>query len=151
MERTWIVVASHSQAHVFCRLGNRAEVEEVFAVGNPSGRAKNAELVSGPPGRSTDNRMRGRHSYSNEETPKEHVVLVFYRELMARLDLAYSQHQYTRLELVAEPHLLGILRGLLSEQLRRIVTHEIHKDIAHERADEIAARLQQEEKKNRRP
>jgi protein required for attachment to host cells len=65
----------------------------------------------------------------------------FYRELARQLDISFSQHRFSELVLVAEPRLLGVIRPLLSEQLRRIVRTELHKDITFETSKEIEERV----------
>lgn len=143
MEKTWIVLANHSVARVLAMTSAKSDIEPVLTVENPHGRSKNAQLVTAAPGRATDNRMRARHSYSNEEDPKEHAVRTFYRELIDQLDRAYSRHQFSSLILIAEPRLLGLLRSLLTKQLRRIVQNEIHQEVVHETPEQIRARLEQ--------
>jgi protein required for attachment to host cells len=117
------------------------EIREVFALGNASGTLKNIDIDSDAPGRASDNRMRARHAYSTEQEPRERLLQTFYRDFLQGIDTALSQHKFSQLVLVAEPRLLGLVRSLLSGQLKRVVRAEIPKDVTYEGSREIQARV----------
>ncbi len=141
METTWIVVASRDEVRVFEMLRPDEELREVLDLGNASGRLKNIDIDSDAPGRASDNRMRARHAYSSEQEPRDRQLQNFYRDFLGSIDTSLSQHRFSRLVLVAEPRLLGLMRSLLSEQLSRAVRAEIPKDITYEGTREIQARV----------
>jgi protein required for attachment to host cells len=140
METTWIVVASRDEVRIFSRRGREHLVLEKD-IGNPLGRLKEGDLVSDKQGASTDNRMRARQSYSTEESARERALKDFYREVCEQLDHALATHQFNQLVLIAEPRLLGYVRGILSKNLLRVVSQEIPKDLSMERDLEIEQRL----------
>lgn len=141
METTWIVVASRDEVRVFEMLRPDDELREVLGLGNASGTLKNIDIDSDAPGRASDNRMRARHAYSSEQEPRERLLQNFYRDFLRSMDTSLSQHRFSRLVLVAEPRLLGLMRSLLSEQLSRAVRAEIPKDVTYEGSREIQARV----------
>jgi protein required for attachment to host cells len=141
METTWIVVASRSEVRVFEMARADEELREVIGVGNASGKLKNIDIDSDAPGRASDNRMRARHAYSTEQEPRERLLENFYRAFLREIDTAFSQHKFSRLVLVAEPRLLGLVRSLLSVQLSRAIKAEIAKDVVYEGSREIQARV----------
>ena len=140
METTWIIVASRDEVRIFSRKGKEHLVLEKD-IGNPLGRLKEHDLVTDKQGASTDNRMRARQSYSTEESSRERALKDFYREVCDQLDRALSTHQCSKFVLVAEPRLLGYIRGILSKNCHRAIEQEIPKDLSMERDLEIEQRL----------
>ena len=140
MDTTWIMVASRDEVRIFSRLG-KGPLKLERDVANALGRLKTKDLVTDKAGASNDNRKPGRPAYSTEESPRDRALKDFYREIGALLDHSYSLHEFSRLVLIAEPRLLGILRSTLSEKVRQSVMDEIKKDLSYERAEQIAQRL----------
>lgn len=140
METTWIVVASRDEVRIFSRKGRDHLILEKD-IGNPLGRLKESDLGTDKQGASNDNRMRARPSYSTEESARERALKDFYREVGDQLDHALSTHHFSKLVLIAEPRLLGYIRGILSKNVRRVISHEIPKDLSMERDVEIEQRL----------
>lgn len=140
METTWIVVASRDEVRIFSRKGREHLILE-RDIGNPLGRLKERDFVSDKQGASTDNRMRARQSYSTEESARERALKDFYREVCDQLDHALSTHQFSKLVIVAEPRLLGYIRGIVSKNVLRAISQEIPKDLSMERDLEIEQRL----------
>lgn len=140
METTWILVASRDEVRIFSRIG-RGHIKLERDIGNPLGRLKNQDLESDKAGAANDNRIWGRPAYSSEESAKERALKDFYREVCSQIDHALSLHHFDRLVLIAEPRLLGYLRGLLSKNVERAVTRTIAKDLSGERDGEIESRL----------
>lgn len=140
METTWIMVASRDEVRIFSRMG-RGHIKLERDIGNPLGRLKNQDLESDKAGAANDNRIWGRPAYSSEESAKERALKDFYREVCEQIDHALSTHQFERLVLIAEPRLLGYIRGMLSKNVERAVTHTIPKDLSAEREGQIEARL----------
>lgn len=140
METTWIVVASRDEVRIFSRVG-RAHLKLERDIGNPLGRLKNQDLESDKAGAANDNRFRGRPAYSTEESAKERALKDFYREVCDQLDHALSTQQFSSLILIAEPRLLGYLRGIVSKNVERAIAHTIAKDLSAERDSDIESRL----------
>ena len=140
METTWIIVASRDEVRIFSRVG-RGHIKLERDIGNPLGRLKNQDLKSDKAGAANDNRIWGRPAYSTEESAKERALKDFYREVCDQVDHALSSHKFERLVLIAEPRLLGYIRGMLSKNVERSVTQTIPKDLSAERVQEIESRL----------
>jgi protein required for attachment to host cells len=142
MKHEWIVVASRDEARIFGRRGI-GPLELVCDMGNIAGRLRPRDLESDKPGRSTDNRMHARHALSTEESKKERILRDFYREVVDRLERGLYDHQYDSLTIIAESRLLGIVRGLLPEKVKRAITREISKDLSYEEESQIMKRLEE--------
>jgi protein required for attachment to host cells len=140
MKHEWILVSSRDEARLFARQGV-GPLRLVSDMGNIAGRLKPQDLESDTPGRSTDNRMHARHALSTEESKKDRYLRDFYREVVDRLERGLYDHEYDSLTIIAEPRLLGIIRELLPEKVKRSVTREIPKDLSYEEEPQIIKRL----------
>ncbi len=140
MKTEWILVASREEARIFSRSG-AGPLSLVCDMGNPAGLLKLQDLESDWPGRSTDNRMRARHSYSTQESSKERSLRNFYRVVVDRIERGLFEHAFDGLTLIAEPRLLGTIRSLLPEAIIKVVDREISKDLSYEGEKQILARL----------
>jgi protein required for attachment to host cells len=142
IKREWILVASREEVRVYARRGI-GPLSLQYDIGNPTGALKPQDLESDSPGRCTDNQMRARHAYSTQESAKERALRDFYREVLDTVQHALFEHRFDTLTLIAEPKLLGILRHLLSDGLKRVLVREIPKDLSYEPEDQIRQRLMQ--------
>ena len=140
MKTTWIMVASREEVRIFSREGS-GHIKLELDIGNPLGKLKLQDLVSDKSGAPSDNRMRRRPAYSTEESPRERALKDFYREVCNQLDHALSRHDFSELVLIAEPRLLGYIRGMLSKNVRACVYKEIAKDLSAEQDKDIEGRL----------
>lgn len=140
MKQEWILVASREEARIFSRVG-MGPLVLVCDIGNPAGRLKLQDLESDKPGRSTDNRMHARHSYTTEQSNRDRSLQNFYREVIDRIEQSHYQHEFDSITLIAEPRLLGLLRSLLPEQLKTRIDREIPKDLSFAEDAQILSRL----------
>lgn len=141
MERTWILVAHRSGARLFENRGLGKGVTLLQHLDHPAGKLKNQEINSDRPGRSFDRSGLGRHAYSSEHEPTEHVAEQFAKQLAGLLDDGRNHQRFGRLVLVAEPRFLGTLRAALSSQTAALVTATVDKDLGNTEARDLAKHL----------
>ena len=128
---TWIVAADSSRARLFEISEPDREVREIQEFSHPQGRAKNREINAEPDGRFfSGGGGPSAHTAGHRPTPVEHENQRFSKTLARYLDKALSRHRYGKLYLIAPPEFLGLMRGNLSEQVRRITAEEINKDLS---------------------
>lgn len=129
--RTWIMAADSSRGRLFEIVEPERELRELEDFSNPQGRASNRELASDANGRlsSKGNGPRG-HSTGQKITPVEHETQLFSKTLARYLEKARSQRRYGKLYLIAPPEFLGLMRGNLSKEVRKVTAEEINKDLA---------------------
>lgn len=130
MNRTWIVIAHRGGARVFEHRGPGKGLEPVAALEHPAGKLKNREIDSDKQGRAFDRHGAGRHAYSREQEPTEHLAGQFAREVADLIEDGRTGQKYERLVLVAEPRFLGMLRAALSPQAASLVSATLDKDLA---------------------
>lgn len=69
------------------------------------------------------------HDSDPHNKKQNHADMVFIHGLVEWLDMAYNEHVFDNLILVAEPHTLGYLRKNLSSNVNARVTGELDKDL----------------------
>jgi protein required for attachment to host cells len=136
MTKTWIVVAHDAGARVFGNQGPGTGLDLLEEIEHPLGRARDREINTDRPGRSfrKDSGDPRRAAMSRSESPHEHAVAGFARDLAGRLQQGRVQNEFARLVLVAPPRFLGLLRQSLDAPTADLVVGSINKDLA--RADE---------------
>lgn len=112
---TWILVANRAGARLFGSVDGVKEFRRLKEFSNPEGRLKNRDIERDRPGASSAEGAANfpRHGLSN----KNHATIVerqqFAHQLCSELQKGRVEGNFSKLILVAEPHLLGeILRDL---------------------------------------
>ena len=131
MTTAWVLVANHSNAHLFETQGPGKGLKYLRHLPHPEGRLKNTEINADKPGRSLDSmKTGGRHAMGKEHDPKDQGALRFAKQLAQAMNAGRSQHHYTKAVLVADPRLLGQLRAALDPHTAALVTASYDKDLA---------------------
>ncbi len=140
MNSTWVLVAHRGGARLFEGKGPGKGLSLLQDISHPEGRLKSKDLGSDTPGHMGDSHGT-RHAFEQEQEPAAHVTEQFARKLAGVLDEGRVGKRYDRLVLVAEPHLLGILRAALSRETAALVTATVNKDLGHVDAHEMPRHL----------
>jgi protein required for attachment to host cells len=85
----------------------------------------------------------GRHAFSHEESPTEHVARELAIHLASDLDRARANGEFDEVALIAPPRMLGCLRDALSAPTRELVYAELAKDIEQLDAMDLRKHLDQ--------
>lgn len=139
MKPTWVLVADSSRVRFFY-VGDSSALEEVEVFLHSESRMHEQDLVSDQqPGRIVGNT--GAHAYQGHISPKEQEVINFARDIAQHLENAYHANKFDCLMIIAEPSFLGELRKQLSEQVQKIVSFELDKNITEHSVEDIRAHL----------
>lgn len=131
-KKTWIVVAHRGGAKIYQNSGIGKGIEMIEGLVNPAGMLKNQQIDSDKPGRTYASSVGGgRHSVEPEESAHEHALTTFVKVLGKKLDKEGLQGLYDELVVVAEPHMLGKLRGEFTKNVERRVRSSINRDLFH--------------------
>jgi protein required for attachment to host cells len=125
---TWILVAQRSGARIFEHEAPGAGLQLVNTILHEEGRLRDREINADRPGSSMDHNTGAQHGMSSEESPHERVVADFVRSLAKTLESARVEHRYSKLVLVAEPRMLGLLREALDAPTTALVIGSLDKD-----------------------
>jgi protein required for attachment to host cells len=142
MSKTWILVANQSGARIFENTGPGKGMTLLRDIAHAEGHLKDQDINADKPGRAFDSEGAGRHAMGKGESPKEHEVAKFAKELAQLLDKGRSANEFARLILVAEDGFLGTLKGELNDNTAKLVTDTVHKDYAHVADGDLPATLE---------
>ncbi len=122
----WYVLVTRIDASIFIGRGAAEKLEFVEKFVNPEGLLQERELVSDKPGRKFSTAGGNVRNDIGQQTPHHEMsARRFVRKISALLKEAYSAKQFDELVLVAEPHMLGLLRKAMPKQLQATVRHEV--------------------------
>ncbi len=140
MKPIWIVVADNTQARFFNAKTHSAPLEEIETLTNSENRLHDRDITSDLPGKikSTGG---GGHALEQETDPKKHEADNFARLVAAFLEKTHNDEHFDELVIVAEPSFLGLLRSHLNEQVKKLVTLELDKNITTLDAADIRSHL----------
>jgi protein required for attachment to host cells len=142
MKLTWILVADSTCARIFTAASPSSALEEIDNLVHTEGRLHDRDLTSDLPGRIKASGGIGQgHAFEQATDPKEHEAESFARLIAQYLLDAHHAHKFEQLVLVAGASFLGLLRGQLSEQIKKQVCLELDKNITMQNAEDIRKHL----------
>lgn len=86
------------------------------------------DMKSDKPGRSFASNGMARSAIAPRSDPHTHEKDEFARRLAGDLDAALKAHRFSKLIMIAPPHMLGSLRQNFSSQLEQVILGESDKD-----------------------
>ena len=130
MQPTWIVVADAGRARVL-EMQDTDHLAEIENFINPAERNDNADIDTDSRGRfyGKGEREEG-HTAEPAVQPKEHEAELFAITIAKYLDDARSQNKYAKLQLIAAPAFLGLMRNKLDSNVMNLVERELPKDLS---------------------
>lgn len=130
MQPTWIVVADASRARVL-ELHAHNHLAEIEDLVNPAERNGNADLITDNSGRFYGDSGSGQGNTSQPAaTAKQHEAEQFAGTVAQYLDDARNQHKYAKLQLIAAPEFLGLMRKKMDQGVMLLVENELAKDLS---------------------
>ena len=156
MTTTWIVSADAGRARIFAESDPQQPYVEIEDMVSAAARLRVSEINTdrmGPTsagqsihntGGATPNKL-----YQPAQTPEERDAEFFAKDISAFLLKALQESRFQKLELVAEPKFLGVLRAQLDNQLKPLVDFELNKDYSHSNAHQLREQIQAQKAKER--
>jgi protein required for attachment to host cells len=145
---TWIVVADSSRARIFETPERGREIHEIEDFVNPSARGPDRDLQTGADGRFHTKYGTGKagHTVAPKIDPGRHEAELFAKRVGEYVDKARAEVRYDKLCLVAPPGFLGLLRGNLGKESRKLMQKEFAKDLSQLAGPAILAYVKGERK-----
>lgn len=138
--QVWVVAADAARARIFRARRRDGALTEIEDLANPDVRHGQRSLHADRQGHVASAR-RGGHSLQRNATEDHQVAADFARRLARRLALGRRRGEVDRIYLLAEPHLLGVVRETLDRPTRRLLAGEIDRDLTRQSALAIRRRL----------
>lgn len=136
MPGTRIVVADRTRARFFKLLSPAGAIEETGGFEDDTARKPSRALVTDKAGRRTGT-PNGGTSDAARVDPQRQAAQDFARRIVKELEADANRNVFDALIVVAEPRFLGFLRETMPARVSGLVQHEVHKDLAQARLDEI--------------
>ncbi|MEE4360456.1 MAG: host attachment protein [Pseudomonadales bacterium] len=136
-----IVVADGSRARVFVSDHATGDLQEREGFLNPEQRQREQDQVSDRPGRAFDSSGSGRHAMEPPTSAAEQAIERFAAQLAASLDHDRAAGAFSRLGLVAGPHMLGVLRKAIGKETARTLAFSLDKDLVRLDAASLREKL----------
>jgi protein required for attachment to host cells len=130
MAVTWYVIANRAGARIVQRVGYEP-VTLFEEIDHQRGRLKSSELDTDRAGSAFESGRPGVHAMNTHESAHDRVAADFTRDLARGLSAARTDRSFDRLVLVAEPHLLGMLRRALDVPTASRVAWTLNRDFTH--------------------
>ncbi len=137
----WVVVADAARARALAADKPNGALTEIEDRVHYASRLHGRDLETSAPSRTHDSNGPGRHAIEPSTDVREQQVEAFAREVSRWLDEARNANRFQKLYLVAAPHFLGLLRGMLSSGVKALVAGEIDKVLTQHTPAEVRTHL----------
>lgn len=140
MPGTRILVADRTRARFFTLLSPVGALRETGGFADDTARKPSRELVTDKAGRRTGTPNGGAGDAARTD-PQRQAAQDFARRIGKELEADANRNAFDALIVFAEPRFLGLLRETMPARVSGLVQHEVHKDLAQARLDEIEAHM----------
>jgi protein required for attachment to host cells len=137
---TWVLVTDSAICRLYDYNRNPEQLVLVKEIKHPENRLKDTDLTSDRPGHFKSG-ANNRGSFSQETDPKEVKIEEFARDIDKVLDHGRVTQAFTKLIIIAPPHMSGLLFQHINKHVKELVTHSIKKDIPNLAERELLAFL----------
>lgn len=144
MKPTWILVCGRDGARLFEHSGKDTKIRLVETFLHPEGRLKEQDIVTDRAGRNFHRTDKVTHSGGRTGDARAHSDHLFAQEIARYLKKSRESSVYGRLHLVASPHFMGILKGVVDPVTLKSVTGMLDKDLAHFSEEDLYRFLSEE-------
>ena len=141
MSKFWILVSDSSHARFFTADTASAAILEIEDLVHPESRQHAGDITSDLPGKQHDGNTSGHHRVDTTSEPHKQEVTHFAREVANHLRDKLMSNEFSHLVIVAEPSFLGALRNQLDEQVKKLVTLEVDKNLTRHSVEDIRSHL----------
>jgi protein required for attachment to host cells len=139
--KRWVLVADAGRAKVLEQSGPEKSLSPVEGLAFEHALSKSSDMARDSLPRTFDSVGPGRHAIAPKSDPHRSEKLVFAKELAQVLDAGLTNHAYDKLIIVAPPQMIGDLRAILSDAVRRHLERELVADLTHASISDIAQRI----------
>lgn len=134
----WVLAANRERARLFRAATETAGIVEAEILANPDAGVAESALHHHDAGQATNSTTRRRSAMQSRTEGRKGVDQAFARTVAKRIEAIRHSGALTRLHVVANPSMLGMLRQELSKDSARLVISEAGHDPGHD--DEASLR-----------
>ena len=126
MNKSWVVVADHSQARIFSADDTKKKLSQLHALDHSAARHKGEAL-----------HQEGHGSAPADKFYMQREGEAFVENLTVFLEEEFRKKQFESLVLICPAKFLGECRKAISTNLQRAVSQEISKDLIHQEVSHV--------------
>ena len=136
MDTHWVVVANHEVARLFQAASRTGPLKEVDSLTDPTARMAVGDLESDAPGRAP-----GGGASEPKRNAKKQESIRFAKRIAEHVQSARQAGRFSRLHLLVEPNMMGLLRDAMDAPTRALVGHELSTNVATQSPADIRTHL----------
>lgn len=129
MSKTLVIALDSTRARVFRYIASKRSLEEITTLVHPENRLYDKDLSSDRQGYTFSSHGHGKKAFARSEDPKEHGFKLFVKEVSVYLKSSKSNNEFDQLIIIAGPKLLGALKKTLDNNIKKLITYELEKNI----------------------
>ena len=141
-KKHWVLIADGARARIL-RLDAKKNDEQPNVRFFDITHKRLQEIMSDKPGRSFASQGTRRSALEYSSDPERQQEENFAEILIEELERSFSEHEFARLTVIAEPRMLGSLRHRMTPDLKQAVVAEIAKDLTKTPAEDLEAVLEE--------
>ncbi len=141
MSKIWIVVSDSSRARIFSSGKASVSMVEFKDFVHPEARQHSREITSDLPGKQQNSIAGSHHSLEPKTDAQEQAGINFANELVAYLSENLMARKFSSLVIIAAPSFLGELRKKLDQEVKKVVSLEIDKNLVKQSMEDILSHL----------
>lgn len=127
---TWVINTDSNTCRIYTYNKKTHQLALIKEIQHPENKLRDIDLTADKPGHyRTDGSAHG--AYSQPSDPKEIKIADFSREIAKELDHGRNTHAFSKLIMIAPPHMNGLLFQHINKHVKELVTHNIEKDMLH--------------------
>jgi len=130
--KKWYVVASRTRTRIYQHTGPTTGLDLIETLENPDGRVRGREMHRHKLGAGVARGKAGQertYSLESASDPHELVAVQFAKKIASFLDKKVQKKAFDQVVLVAEPHVLGLIKKELTTKTVDSLGRSIRKDL----------------------
>jgi|SRR5699024_10977235 len=143
MQKNWLIIADSAEARILENTPPGYHLQQVHSLDHPESRMYAHQLRTGGKGEVMDSAGSGQRQSDPQTSQMEKHAERFAKELADFLRQQRDKEAFSHLILIAEPKVLGRLRGQLDSRTLQLVSHSIDKNWTQHGTRQIEQLLQQ--------
>lgn len=142
---TWIVAANTNDCRIYHLNEKEKTLTLIKEINHPENKKKASEyLTSDKPGHYHAGAAHG--AYEPHTDPKEVQINDFARLIAHALNKGRNDNAFSKLMIIALPHMSGLLAKHLDKHVSELITKTIHKEVLQMSEKELMAFLQEHQR-----
>jgi protein required for attachment to host cells len=143
----WIVITDSNTCKFYDYSKEQVELSFLKEIQHIENKLRDIDLTSDKPGHYKSG-VSARGTYSQPSDPKEIKIESFAMEIAKELDNGRNNHAYHNIIIFAPPHINGLLFKHLNEHVKKLVLHNVKKDLLYVKNDALLNIVQEHIKPN---